>query len=989
GPVTASVAGTLSAALMIRNASVNLKVLNNIFANGFVGKAGSKSYAVYASAASSFATIDNNNYDTSGAGSFARVGFKGSDALNIAAWRALTTKDQSSVAVPSLFTSNTNLQINSGSTPTPLESGALVLTNVTGDHNNDTRPKITPTTYGGNTAPDMGAYEFDGAPTDLVPPVITYTPIAKLSPSTSGETLQAAITDATGVSITFGTAPRIYYKKKRDANVIVGNTSADNGWKYADATNSSSPFSFYINYSILNGGTVSHADTILYFVTAQDLAAVPNTAANPSAGFAASGVAAISGLPTNPNFYIVSSAGPMNGSYSIGSSVSNSYQTITAALTDLATRGVSGPVVFDLNDAAYSSAEAFPLTIQEIIGSSVTNTVTIKPAPGVNTIISGSNSQAILKIADKVQYFTLDGSNNGTGSRNLLLNNTATAVSSVIWFEGLSGSVGVKNTMVKNTKIKGGSQTNTIGVLVAGPTVALASTGTGHDNISLIANNIYNCNAAIVSNGTSSSSKVNNLTVANNDIGTDTTNMYNRQYGVYIKNTNRAVISKNKIFNVRTTGSINVSGIELLEGTTNSMISSNVVTGIYSTSTSGYGAYGISINSSIDISNDSICNNMVSDIITSNYSATGTTYNAFGIRLIGGSGLKVYHNSVNLYGQPTGGTSASGSAALLIMTGTYPNIDIRNNIFTNSMRGTVTGSKHYAYWTTASAPFTSQVFNYNNFFVSAPHGILMRGNTTDIATLADLKSATSANTNSRNDSVAYVAPADLHLAAFSNGNVALAGTPVATIGFDIDNNARSASYPYMGAHEASIPVPVKLISFKALLNNEDVLLKWSTASETNNEGFVIERSEDNTSFSGIGFVKGFGNSKVMRNYHYADAGAFAGKGINTLYYRLVQTDQNGAKTISAVESVTKETLQGHVLEVYPNPFTTKVTVHILNGTSGTHSIEVTDMQGRVVIAQPVQSSGSFTLDLKHLDAGVYFLKLNGSENKVMKLVKTN
>lgn len=989
-PPSAAVAGTLSAALMIRSASTNLTVLNNVFANGFVGKTGSKSYAVYASATSSFAAINHNNYDTTGAGTFGRVGFKGSDALSIGAFRGLTLKDQYSVCVPSRFTSTTNLQINSGSTPTPLESGGEVLANVITDFNDDARPKTTPTTYGGNTAPDMGAYEFDGAPADVVPPVITYTPLPKITYTTSGEILQATITDGSGVDVVTATAPRLYYKNKRDANVIAGNSPADNGWKFVEASNTTSPFSFTIDYTKLYGGLVAHADTILYFVTAQDIAPIANTSANPSAGFAATSVSNITGLPTSPNFYIISAVGAMNGTYLVGAGINNSYQTITSALSDLAIRGVSGPVILSLTDAVYNSAEAFPLTIQEIIGSSAANTVTIQPGVGASPWIYGTSNQAIFKVSDRVQNFIIDGSNNGTDSRDLLIENRSTGSSaSVIWFEGLTSTTGVKSAVVKNAKVKGGSKLYTIGVLIGGSTVGTSSTGAGHDQISIVNNNILNCNSAIYSNGTAAS-KVNNLVVSANEIGTTVDTLRNRQFGIYLKNTNRALVTSNKIYNQKTTDALNIAAIELAEGTTNAMISKNTITGIYSTSTNGYGSVGINVNSNTDLSNDSICNNMISDIMASNYSLTSTLYNAFGIRLNGGNNLKVYHNSVNLFGQPVGGTSVSASAALLIVSnGTYTNSDIRNNIFTNSMTGAISGSKHFAFWTTLSAPLANTVFNYNNFYVSGIHGILMNGNGLDINTLTDLKAATAGNANSQNVAVNYVSPTDLHLSSLSVGNTAFAGTPVASVTYDIDNNVRSTTFPYMGAHEGSIPVPVKLLSFKATLDREDVLLSWTTANETNNAGFVLERSVDNKLFEEIGFVKGAGNSKTTRNYMYTDAAAFAGKSVSNLYYRLIQVDKNGASTISGVQLVNKSAVANRVIDVYPNPFSSQVTVRIPEGAVA-QSVDVLDMQGRVVVNQNIiNASAPVILDLNQLDAGIYFLRVNGSENKVVKLVKTN
>ena len=89
------------------------------------------------------------------------------------------------------------------------------------------------------------------------------------------------ITDQSGINVTPGTAPRIYYRRTTDNNTYVDNTSSTNGWKYTETSNTSSPFEFLINYSLLFGGTgVQMGDIIQYFVVAQDNASPVNVGIN-------------------------------------------------------------------------------------------------------------------------------------------------------------------------------------------------------------------------------------------------------------------------------------------------------------------------------------------------------------------------------------------------------------------------------------------------------------------------------------------------------------------------------------------------------------------------------------------------------------------------------------------------------------------------------------------------------------------------------------
>jgi hypothetical protein len=103
---------------------------------------------------------------------------------------------------------------------------------------------------------------------DVVAPVVT---INTAIPSGTVQTIRTVsnvvnVTDATpssGVNVTAGSSPRLYYKKSGDVN-----SSA--GWKYVESASTASPFAFSINYAQLNAGSVSVGDVINYFVVAAD-----------------------------------------------------------------------------------------------------------------------------------------------------------------------------------------------------------------------------------------------------------------------------------------------------------------------------------------------------------------------------------------------------------------------------------------------------------------------------------------------------------------------------------------------------------------------------------------------------------------------------------------------------------------------------------------------------------------------------------------------
>ncbi len=85
------------------------------------------------------------------------------------------------------------------------------------------------------------------------------------------------------------------------------------------------------------------------------------------------------------------------------------------------------------------------------------------------------------------------------------------------------------------------------------------------------------------------------------------------------------------------------------------------------------------------------------------------------------------------------------------------------------------------------------------------------------------------------------------------------------------------------------PLPIELLFFKASCENNSTKLSWATASETNNDYFSVEKSQDGFTFENINNIPGAGNSNNTLFYSATDEKPFSG----TTYYRLKQTDFNG------------------------------------------------------------------------------------------------
>jgi len=113
------------------------------------------------------------------------------------------------------------------------------------------------------------------------------------------------------------------------------------------------------------------------------------------------------------------------------------------------------------------------------------------------------------------------------------------------------------------------------------------------------------------------------------------------------------------------------------------------------------------------------------------------------------------------------------------------------------------------------------------------------------------------------------------------------------------------------------PLPVSLISYKVAYVSDKVIMTWFTASEINNEVFIIYRSSDNVSYEEIGSVSGHGNSTEILNYSFSDIPSTSG----TYYYKLKQVDFDGQFEVLGIRSVefVDSSFSLNTLAVYPSP----------------------------------------------------------------------
>ena len=86
------------------------------------------------------------------------------------------------------------------------------------------------------------------------------------------------------------------------------------------------------------------------------------------------------------------------------------------------------------------------------------------------------------------------------------------------------------------------------------------------------------------------------------------------------------------------------------------------------------------------------------------------------------------------------------------------------------------------------------------------------------------------------------------------------------------------------------PLPVELMSFSSVCSDNDVAIKWSTASENNSMHFEVESSVDAVNWEAIAVVDAAQFSTSLIDYAILHEGAAREKN----YYRLKQVDTDGA-----------------------------------------------------------------------------------------------
>lgn len=172
-----------------------------------------------------------------------------------------------------------------------------------------------------------------------------------------------------------------------------------------------------------------------------------------------------------------------------------------------------------------------------------------------------------------------------------------------------------------------------------------------------------------------------------------------------------------------------------------------------------------------------------------------------------------------------------------------------------------------------------------------------------------------------------------------------------------------------------VAAPVELLSFTGNNLGEKNLLEWATASESNNDYFTIEKSQDGISYSELIRIKGAGNSSTNKNYSAIDSEPYP----NLTYYRLKQTDFNGDFTYSSVISISDS--PEITISLAPNPSHNDMHLNFTSEKEIIAQADIINSFGQCVMSRNLHLSkgtGFINFDIGILPQGIYLFKFGNS-----------
>ncbi|MVN76409.1 hypothetical protein GO988_08735 [Hymenobacter sp. HMF4947] len=276
------------------------------------------------------------------------------------------------------------------------------------------------------------------------------------------------------------------------------------------------------------------------------------------------------------------------------------------------------------------------------------------------------------------------------------------------------------------------------------------------------------------------------------------------------------------------------------------------------------------------------------------------------------------------------------------------------------------GTNANAVWTSSGTPLTNTANVNTTWFIS---------HETSATVAATLKLGW--NTNKQGSSFVQGSAYIDHYSTKWDGVIQDAGatTPDGTGQSTVQRTGVSNFSPFaITSNPSSGPLPVQLVAFEAQRAGATVACTWTTASEQNNDHFVVERSLNGEDFAPLGTVAGYGSSAQAHTYTFVDKRPATG----LAYYRLQQVDGDGSASYSPIVAV--RTGKAATLVAVPNPSTGQFSLQTdYSAPTQVQALVQNAMGQNILSASQLVPAGpsALPLDLSGQPAGVYLVQLLG------------
>lgn len=182
----------------------------------------------------------------------------------------------------------------------------------------------------------------------------------------------------------------------------------------------------------------------------------------------------------------------------------------------------------------------------------------------------------------------------------------------------------------------------------------------------------------------------------------------------------------------------------------------------------------------------------------------------------------------------------------------------------------------------------------------------------------------------------------------------------------------TGSFSYQRTTASTLPITLK--GFSASLTKQNALLKWSTATELDNDHFEIEHSLNGKDFVSIAQVKANGTSATDHSYTYVQENIGVGKH----FYRIIDIDKGGNKRYSQIITLSSGSLS--VLQLYPNPATSFISVAASSILQG-NEFSINSLAGQTVLKGIINQQ---QIDVQKLTSGHYWFLIKTKDGELLK-----